>query len=407
MVWVNELSLINFRNYQELTLELSAGLTLLTGLNGQGKTNLLEALYLLSHLRSPRTHHDAELIYQPPPTNSVSPPAQAGIRATVLRQGTHTTTTQLALRWRKQPFNKWVTQASLMGQPVKSRSQLLGHFPTVAFTTADLAMLKGSPTARRQWLDAATAQWQPQHLPHLVQANRLLKQKRSLLLRELNPNQDVLYVLNQQLAQAVAHVSHGRVAYLAAVASGVQPALATLGGAVEAELEWHFKQNSADPALPTALPELAQWPVAQWEQALTQRLALLVDRECAQQQSLLGHHRQDWAITYTATGLASHKFGSQGQQRSLVLALKLAERHLLTERWGEPPVLLMDDVMAELDPDRQYHLLQAVGNQGQVVLTTTHLEARLASHLADVFGTETAGQRLRVDAGSVRVMHSP
>jgi DNA replication and repair protein RecF len=401
MVWVSQLSLVNFRNYQELTLELPAGLTIITGQNGQGKTNLLEALTLLSHLRSPRTHHDADLIYQPPP-NSDTPPTQAGIRATVVKQTTPDTPLSLALRWRKQHHHGWATQASLGGEPVKSRSQLLGHFPTVAFTTADLAMLKGTPTGRRQWWDAATAQWQPQHLPHLMLANRLLKQKRSHLAHDTDPNSDVLYVLNQQLAQAMAQVTYGRLAYLAALAGQVHAALTTLGGAIEAELAWHVKQSGGDPAWPTALPELAQWPVEQWEQALTQRLALVASRECVQQQCVVGHHRHDWVADYTATGLASHKFGSQGQQRSLVLALKLAERALLTQRWGEPPVLLMDDVMAELDTERQAQLLQAVGNQGQVLLTTTHLEERLANQLTTVFGSQAVGQQLVVEAGCVQ-----
>ncbi len=356
---VQSLELKNFRNYEQLTLDLAPGKTIFLGANGQGKTNLLEAVYFLSHARSHRTHNDRELIRTGASFAAIS--AQLSPHAYAGRM-------QLDVRITLEPTEaggeRQKTTLRINGTTLRSRSELLGHLPTVSFFLPDLLLLRGSPEDRRRWLDAAVVQYDKRHLAYLsdyqkirVQKNRLLKDSPERIAPEH------LTVWNERLAGAGAQVLASRLQYLAMIEDLAATVYLELSDGRE-HLSWTYQAAGLEPA-PTASDSA---------EALRQRLLAAMEAsrpdEIRRGSALVGPHRDD--LRFCLDGMAAVAFGSQGQQRSIVLALKLTELKCLSVRLQEPPVLLLDDVMAELDPTRQRLLVEHIDPRGQVLITTTH-----------------------------------
>jgi DNA replication and repair protein RecF len=397
---VTQLQLKNFRNIPQLLWDCSPHCNLILGQNAQGKTNLLEALYFLSNTKSNRCSQDYELVTAgelpcTPMSETDKPsPKTDGclIQASVQRLGIHTFNTQLEAKILPATQGKsgWRTQFRINQQPIKNRSQLLGQFPTVSFYSTDLLLLRGGlPQHRRHWLDAATAQLTPLHITHLSTFQKVLQHKNHLL-RHLNSlnlsteQQAVLEVLNTQLANSMSKVIAGRLAYLEALAPHFETSYNQLCAEVEAKPTLHYKvagfSKIFNTKTATSLAGLASLSLQQWEGLYQERLAQTLGLECQRQQCQTGPHRDDMSVEL-GTGLLANRFASQGQQRSLVLALKLAELALLEAHLQETPVLLLDDVMAELDPVRQQQLLQHLPPQAQVFITTTHWDASTTASL--------------------------
>lgn len=378
-------TLYQFRNIRQLQQDNWGQYNVILGDNGQGKTNLLEALYLLSHTRSFRTPHERDLIQLH---------AEDGLRlsATVEREGLYRSPLHLEARFSWQANSRHHTQSVFLlnQQPVRTRSELLGKLSTVTFTVDELNLLRDGPAQRRQWLNTALCQ----HTPACIRSNQQLKQvfaQKQALLKQAPYDATLqtlplLEVYNQQLAPLMAQVVYERLQYLALLEPYFQAAYHPLCQGREllpwlqyfpiqlAQLPLSQISQTETQRFPTRLNEASNLSLEQLTHAYGLRLEQLAPNELRRKQALLGPHRDDWCVWMNEHHEA-HKFASQGQQRSMALALKLAELALLTEQLQEAPILLLDDVLAELDEKRQLALLQALPTQAQVFLTTPHLDA--------------------------------
>jgi DNA replication and repair protein RecF len=388
------LHLKQFRNYPELTVSFSPGKNLFLGKNGQGKTNLLEALYFLSHSRSNRTGNDRELIQQGA--------TQTLLRAEIASVG-YAGTTQLEAILSISEEDRLKTLFRANGIPLKNRSQVLGFIPTVSFFLSDLLLLRGAPEDRRKWLDAAITQYDKRHFIYLAEFQRVRLQKNKLLRDEPNRiSVGVLESLNQQFARLGARLVASRIQYLSLIQDLVTVKYLELAGSQE-QLAVSYLSTLANEPESAAMAQLTTEEI---EGVFTRLLQEKQAEEIRRGTSLVGPHRDD--ILFRLNNLDATAYGSQGQQRSIVLALKLTELSLLTHKLGEPPILLLDDVMAELDPKRQECLLDRIEGENQVFLTTTHLDdslkplisSRLATDQVAVFEV-SAGSVARVQMGSL------
>ncbi len=357
---VQSLHLIQFRNYPELTVDFSPRKNIFLGNNGQGKTNLLEALYFLSHARSHRTNSDRELIRTGEGFATLS---------AVLANHQYEGRTHLEARIRIED-QRLKTTFKVNANPLRSRSELLGHLPTVSFFLPDLLLLRGSPEDRRRWLDAAIVQYDKRHLSYLSDFQKVRQQKNRLLKDAPERiNAEHLTAWNIQFAAAGAKVIASRLTYLSMIEDLAALAYLELSDARE-KLTMAYDSSTLnrlreESPLMSGVPDLIEIEVA-----LARQLQERASEEIRRGTCLVGPHRDD--IRFYLDGLDADAYGSQGQQRSIVLALKLTELKCLTAKLQEPPVLLLDDVMAELDPDRQRLLVEHIHPESQVFITTTH-----------------------------------
>lgn len=371
-MYLNHLQLINFRNYREQSLRFLAPKTILVGANAQGKSNVLEAIELMSTLRSHRTYKDKDLILDGETTSVVG--------ATITRDsGTFDLGFTLRQTGRR--------TLALNSEVQKRHLDVLGTLNTVQFSSLDLDLVRGGPAERRHWLDTVLLQLEPiyahlsQQYQHILrQRNALLKKHRKENASPLEPAQ--LELWNQQLAVMGVRVIQRRIRLLARLRPLAQRWHSAISGEVE-QLELLYQ-----PSIPHESQET--------EHLYSQFQARFQERAMAEQAqglTLVGPHRDDVALVIDNT--PARQYGSQGQQRTLVLALKLAELELIEAVIGESPVLLLDDVLAELDLNRQNQLLDAIQDRFQTILTTTHLGAFDAKWLK-------SAEILTVNAGKIQ-----
>jgi len=355
-MYLRSIHLQHFRNYQNQSVHFNAPKTILVGQNAQGKSNLLEAVALLSTLHSQRASSDRELIQQDQDAGQISGELDRltgtlELRATLRRSGRRTLLQN--------------------GSACRRQADFLGSLNAVEFSCLDLALVRGTPDDRRRWLDRLVMQLEPIYCHVLREYSRILKQRNALLRQgRTNPHPGLtatLHTLNQQLAIAGTRVIRRRDRALSRLAPIAQHWHHQIGGTTET------LQLIYQPQLAT-LPQPAQHTEPQ--QIQQHFLAALHEHTAAEQArgiSLIGPHRDD--IHLIINGTPARQYGSQGQQRTLVLATKLAELELIEAVVGEAPLLLLDDVLAELDLVRQDHLLTAIEDRFQTLITTTHLNA--------------------------------
>lgn len=372
---VQSLELTQFRNYETGTVAFSPRQNIVLGQNGQGKTNLLEALYLLSHARSHRTASDSELVRHAQAMGHAQAVGQtqpfARIQAHLTRHHDSADRVLAVEAQVRLQEGRTKTVFKVNGQSLRSRSELLGHLPTVSFFLPDLLLLRGSPEDRRRWLDAAIVQYDRRHLAYLSEFNQIRQQKNRLLKEAPERiSTDHLMTWNIQFAAAGARLIESRLQYLAMIENWTALAYQDLCDRQEhLTLRYHSGiGDGRDGFLPwsDSRSDRMDW----LETALSQQLSVRMRDEIRRGTSLVGPHRDD--VRFFLDGMSAEAYGSQGQQRSIVLALKLTELQCLSARLHEPPVLLLDDVMAELDPQRQRLLVEHIHPDSQVFLTTTH-----------------------------------
>jgi DNA replication and repair protein RecF len=366
---VQTLNLIQFRNYAEQSVTFSPRKNIFLGNNGQGKTNLLEALYFLSHARSHRTSTDRELIR----TGETFASIQA-----VLANHHYEGRTHLDAQIRIAD-ERLKTVFKVNGNPVRSRSEVLGYLPTVSFFLPDLLLLRGTPEDRRRWLDAAIVQYDKRHLSYLSDFQKIRQQKNRLLKESPERiSKEHLITWNIQFAATGARVIASRLTYLSMIEDLAAMAYLELSDGREkltmayqsTTLDFHRDVLRETMSGSGSMPSGSVPDVMDIEVALARQLENKMPEEIRRGTCLIGPHRDD--IQFYLDGMAADAYGSQGQQRSIVLALKLTELKCLTTKLQEPPVLLLDDVMAELDPDRQRLLVENIHPESQVFITTTH-----------------------------------
>lgn len=329
---IDRLSWEGFRNLEAGSLAPVTGVNILYGDNAQGKTNLLEAIWLFTGGRSFRGARDSELV------RIGGEKAQVSLSFTAADRQQEA---EITIEKRR--------SAVLNGVPKSSAAQLAGVFCAVVFSPAHLSLIKDGPEGRRRFLDAAYCQLRPGYLHTLAEYNRALTQRNALLKesRFRRDSADLLEVFDEKLAQLGARVSLARCAYIARlqpVACSIYDGLS--GGREQLAISYRFAADGM-----TADRETL---VSQLREALQNRRKEELAAGC----TLIGPHRDDLEVTIG--GLPARSFGSQGQQRSAVLALKLAEASVLREVTGEQPVALLDDVMSELDVSRQDYILNHI-----------------------------------------------
>ncbi|UXE64276.1 MAG: DNA replication/repair protein RecF [Woronichinia naegeliana WA131] len=372
-MYLQSLYLKNFRNYTDQWVEFNAPKTILVGQNAQGKSNLLEAIELLATLKSHRTSRDRDLIQGGQETGLI----KARLERNYVEQ-------ELALTLRQSGRKN----LSLNQENVRRQFDFLGVINAVQFSCLDLDIVRGAPEVRRHWLDTLLIQLEPIYSHILTQYQHILKQ-RNALLKKLRQQQEESQPLNtfdleqlplwdQQLAEMGSRVSRRRARVLTRLAPLAQV--------------WHQQISGQTEFLAIAYEPNIVWPEDDPQSVQQAFLAKIEQRRIAEQQlgaSVVGPHRDEIALSINQTPAKS--YGSQGQQRTLVLALKLAELSLIEEVVGEPPLLLLDDVLAELDLQRQNQLLAVIQDRFQTLITTTHLQGfddqwRKASQILTVQG---------------------
>ena len=359
---VDQLNLSNFRNYQVQNLELSDGINIFYGDNAQGKTNLLEAVYLCSTNKSYRGSKDRDMI----------------------RFGEEEAHLKVTGRRREVPYRIDIhlkknrpKGIAVNAVPIRRSSELLGLLHVVFFSPEDLSMIKNGPSERRRFLDTELCQLDQLYLTQLSSYNKCLMQ-RNILLKDLFVRPDSLSTLDvwdEQLIRLGMQIISARQAFVEALAPVIREIHLRISGGKE-ELSVSYEPNTAAEDLERAF-----------------RDGRGRDRKAGI--TLSGPHRDDIRFLVRTplnpmqqqTDLRT--FGSQGQQRTAALSAKMAEIEMIRSRTGEPPVLLLDDVLSELDSGRQTWLLDGIRDI-QTLITCTGLDELVNRrfHMDRVFHVE-------------------
>jgi DNA replication and repair protein RecF len=343
---IARLQLRDFRNYRELDAAFAPGPNLLVGPNGAGKTNVLEAIYYLAVARSPRTARDADLVRRGSESFSVSAELTTGHR--------------LAVTYPERGGRAWTVD----GRGLPRGRVPFGLLTVVFFCPDDLWLVKGGPSGRRALLDRVLLQSRPLHADQMAAYEEALAQ-RNALLREVKARRAgkaMLEVWEEQLVEYGVAVTLRR----AALARELGQRAAALHARLAPGEVLSFAYVSGIDGSP---PEEDR---AALTAAFARALAEAREREIERGFTLVGPHRDDWSIL--VNGLPLRGYASQGQQRTTVLALKLAERQTLEAACGRPPVLLLDDVLSELDDRRREAVRGVTEGAGQAFLTSTEPE---------------------------------
>ena len=345
---LQELHLKNFRNYDDLQVTFSPGINILIGENAQGKTNLLEAIHVLALTKSHRTSKDRELIQWEQKQAFLSGKVQKKVEKVPLE-------IQISQGGKRVKVNH-LYQSRL--------SSYVGNLNVVLFAPEDLALVKGAPQVRRQFMNMEFGQMSSAYLYNVSHYHSLLQQRNQYLKHLRSGEQTdriLLGVISDQLAQYGAAIVMARFKLLKQLEQWAQ------------KLHEHISLQKEQLQLKyvTQLTIDDQTPVEDLQKQLRKLYDDNIDREITLGTTMAGPQRDD--IHFIVNGQNVQHFGSQGQQRTTALAVKLAEIDLMKDQTGEYPLLLLDDVLSELDDDRQTHLLTAIQDKVQTFLTTTSL----------------------------------
>jgi len=355
------LALDNFRVYAQARLTFPAQTTVIVGDNAQGKTSVLEAVCALARTKSHRTNRDEELIRWGAEQGTAAGEFRRSARGPVsLRM---VLTAPETAQFLGQPAK----QLAVNDQPVKGPRDVIGEIAVVVFSPDDLALAKGEPSLRRRFLNVAIGGIQPAHLSDIQQYTRAMRQRGELLslIAEGQGSREQLPSWDQQLARHGAQVVLSRaryVAQLAAVAGRIHRDLTDGAETLEIAYKSNVWREGADQA--SAI-----------EGVLLEKLEARRSQDLALRRTMTGPHRDDFALQVGGNEL--RRFGSQGQQRTAVLAMRLAEAEVARERLGETPIVLLDDCLSELDEGRAGRVLEQAGDATQLIITTTHLSEAL------------------------------
>lgn len=379
---VEELALQDFRNYERAQVGFPPGLTLVTGRNAQGKTNLLEAVYCLSGIGSPRSA-DAAVVRDG---------ADAAYLHGRVARGERNLEIDLELRRGKG------TRALINKTPVPAAQALRQAAVSVFFGPDDLALVKGGPDGRRRFLDDLSVKLRPARDGSRREWERVLRQRNSLLKTAPRAAQGsagkTLEVWDEALCRTGATLAAGRLESLARLIPFARDRYEAVSGGDRLRLS--YESGWLDMGLvDKALDEPATIEEPALEQCLARAVEGVRTRELERGVSLVGPHRDDMlpALGAAAPGRDVRTHASQGEQRTAALALKLAEYDLLCEALGDTPILLLDDVFSELDPMRREWLSESVRSGGQTIVSSAEMGAEEAA------GAERI---VEIEAGAIR-----
>ena len=343
------LTIRNFRNLRSVNLSPAPGVNVIYGENAQGKTNLMEAVYLLTGQKSFRAARESDFVRFGEET--------ARIEADFICQGRQKSAA-LALGGKKQA---WLSGVEC------TPGELTGEFLAVVFSPGELALIQQGPAERRAFLDGAISQVMPRYLATLAAMGRILLQRNTLIADMLKSGsaaamEPLLETWDRSLARAAYSVCHARARFLRRLA----PPAAEIYQSICRRGDQPFRL-SYQPSIPA--PQGADWaeiPPAEGEAHIRAALAAARGEDYKNYCTTLGPHRDNFEVTLA--GVSARSFGSQGQQRSCALALKLAQCRVMEETLGEAPIILLDDVLSELDRTRREYFLRGE-HPGQVFIT--------------------------------------
>ena len=373
---LRRLKLTNFRNLPNAALELDAGLTLFHGANAQGKSNLLEAAYLLAIGRSYRAAAEREMVAWA----AREADGYAVVSGTVERGG-ESDELLVGLDLRQ---SETVQKRVQINGSARRASDLVGRFNAVLFSADDIALVYGGPQGRRRYLDVLLSQADPRYLRALQRYQRVVQQRNRLLkaLKDGRAGEQELLFWDAKLCEEGAQTLGARLAAVDPLSEAARRCYAAFGAGGD--------------ALEAAYAATVRVPDAPSERALSDALrdALTASRrqERALAQTMVGPHRDDLRLTMRGVELAQH--ASRGQARLAALSLRLAEAELLAARRGDQPVLLLDDVLSELDAEHRALTMEAAAAYPQTLATTA--DARIVPERF-----RASARRLRVVGGAV------
>ena len=353
---LEQLVVTDFRNYAALDFAPASGLNVFVGPNAQGKSNLLEAIAMLATGKSFRATREVETIRTGASHAEIAGVARVAAGTIRLRCSIDTSASGAK--------KKYAVNGASVGF-----GAFLGRARVVTFVPADLGLVSGGPTLRRSFLNAALAQESPLYYRSLARYQKVSAQKSALLRGLVDPDADLLAAYDEALAESGAVIVHARAAFVRELAAASERIYARWEGAGE-RLAIRYA-----PSVP--LEEIDDTRLSEIRAALQARLELRRPSEIVRRTTLVGPHRDD--LSFTIDGVPLAAYGSQGQQRTAVLALKVGEYDVMHARSGDAPILLLDDVLSELDPERAAGFLAALVGFEQAFLTTTDAPALAAS----------------------------
>jgi len=333
-VLLRRLQLRNHRNYAHLDISMEPGVNVFIGANGQGKTNLLEAVAILALSASPRTRRDVELVGPVAPASRIEADVESAGRRMELT---------IAISVEGERARRTIEVDGARRRAV----DLPGHFRVALFWPDDLGLIKAGPEQRRRFLNQLLVQVEPGYARALSGLRRILEQRNSLLKRIAAGEEavDSLDVWNVELARVGSEVATARAAAVRELAPSATRCHAEIGAGERLEIEYLVPPEDLAAAVHNSVAD-----------------------DLRRGSTSVGPHRDD--VRVLLDGHDARGYASQGQQRTAVVSLKLAEADLVARRTGERPVLLLDDVLSELDLERRAALLRQVRNGGQVVITS-------------------------------------
>ncbi|GAA0467658.1 DNA replication/repair protein RecF [Alkalibacillus silvisoli] len=347
-MYIKELAIKNYRNYDELSLKFDNQINVIIGENAQGKTNLMESIYVLAFTKSHRTSKDKELIKWDSDYGKIKGSVFKRNRSFPLEL-------IFSQKGKKAKFNH-IEQKRL--------SDYIGSLNVVMFAPEHLNLVKGSPQERRKFIDMEIGQIKPIYIYHLGQYQKILKQRNALLKdlqRQKQTDRTMLKVLTDQLIEHGSIVLERRLEFLKKLREWALPIHKGISRGLE-QLTISY-DASIDVSEDINLERIIE--------TYTSHHDSIEDREIERGTTLAGPHRDD--LFFFVNDRNVQTYGSQGQQRTTALSLKLAEIELIKHEVGEYPILLLDDVLSELDDQRQSHLLNTIQGKVQTFVTTTSI----------------------------------
>jgi len=348
-LFIKELTLKNYRNYDDLSIEFENKVNVILGENAQGKTNVMESIFVLAMAKSHRTSNDKELIRWDK--------EYAKIEGSVEKYN-HSTDLQLVIakKGKKAKLN-FIEQERL--------SQYVGAMNVIMFAPEDLNLVKGSPQVRRRFIDMEIGQVSSIYLHDLSRYQKIMQQRNNylkMLQMKKQTDQTMLEVLTAQLSEAAAKIINRRLKFIHELQKWAQPIHSGISRGLES-LTIKYKA-SVDVSEDHDLTKMIK--------VFEEKFSKIKEKEIERGATLAGPHRDD--LLFYVNDHDVQTYGSQGQQRTTALSLKLAEIDLIHQEIGEYPILLLDDVLSELDDFRQSHLLNTIQGKVQTFVTTTSVE---------------------------------
>lgn len=343
---IDKLEITNFRNYDNASLELDRGLNVVYGKNASGKTNLVESIYYTALGKSPRTSKEKDMI----------------------RWDSDALTIKINLVKRFRSYNIALKHDGkekkflLDRIPITRTSDIIGLINVVYFSPDELSVVKDAPSERRRYIDMSLSQQKKSYFTDLINYNKVLDSRNKLLKSKITTSEfkDVALIYNIQLAKYGARIINNRYLFV--------EKLKPISERIHDKITSHSEKLSIDYE-----SKIERASVSEMQNAMQRILDENLDKDRQLQYTSIGAHRDD--LKLSANGIDIRKFGSQGQQRTVALTLKMSEVELLSEENGERPILILDDVLSELDECRQAQLLDFTKDT-QTILTCTEFNGK-------------------------------